>query len=452
MVNIREQPLPWIRRETGGRDLLRVRTPVEPKPARRQRFQEPAPSELAARFDLLEQAAVFYMLPERVLRALARRMRPLTAHAGDVIVRQGEQGSALFFVQHGHCQVRLEGPGHAVAVATLGRADFFGWPAVMDQPAAETVVALDDCELLVLDATAALNVLGAEPGAVQELDSLNGQRAAGYAGIAAQLGWGRPAAESVTVAVYSPKGGSGRTTLALNVAGALARRHPGDVLLLDISFPFTQAALLAGLAPVSSLAKVADAPPQMAEELLLSAVLFHPASLMVLPGCIRPEEADLVTPEVIGRAMEVLKRTFRYVIVDLGVAMDDLTLAVLDQAQHVLLVTPPELAALKAARDAHDILTGVLGYAGENISVVLNSRMPRSSIRREAVERRLSSQIAVEVGYDGSRPDDAALEGAILSLGDRPSEIAKGSRAIADLLESKAGGGDRAGRRSGAQS
>lgn len=433
MVSVSERSLPWSRPERVG-----PHTASESKPAKRQRFHEPPPSELAERYRLLEQAAVFYTLPERLLRAVARRMRVLTVERGEVVVRQGEPTSAVFFIVEGHCQVRLErGPGRAVAVAMLGRADFFGWSWLKDAPAAETVIALDRCRLLVLDSTAAQAVLAPESDALQRLEALADQQAAGYAGIAGQLGWGRPGGHGMTVAVYSPKGGCGRTTLALNVAGALAKRHPGDVLLLDLSFPFTQAALLAGLTPVSSLAKVADSPEELTEELLLSAVLFHPASLMILPGCIRPEEADLVTPELVARALDILTRTFRYVVVDVVPAINDIALAVLDQTQHVLLVTPPELAALKATQDAHKILTGVLGFAPQSISLVMNSRTPKSPIKRDVVERRLGSGVDVEIGYDGSRADEAALEGSILALIDRPSEIARAARAIADLLEAK---------------
>lgn len=438
MVNASPRPLPWSAQteiEAAG-SVRRRPVTAESKPVRRERFSEPLPSELAERHALLEQTAIFYTLPDRMLRALARRMRRLDVPAGTVVIRQGEMSDALYFIKEGHCQVRLErGQGHAVAVALLGTADFFGWWWLSGDPAAATVVSLEPTQLLVLDATAAQSVLSADPEVVDRLITTGAQQDAGYAGIARQLGWGRRGVESVVVGVYSPKGGSGRTTLALNVAGALARRHPGEVLLLDFSFPFTQAALLANLTPVSSLARLADAPASLTEELLLSAVLFHPASLMILPGCVRPEEADLVTPALVARALEILARTFRYIVVDLPVALGDVTLAVLDDAQHVLLVTSPELTAVKASRDAYGILTHVLGFATDSVSVVLNSRTPKSSIKRDAVERRLAADVAFEVGYDGSRPDEAALEGVILSLQDRSGEIARASHRIADRIE-----------------
>jgi MinD-like ATPase involved in chromosome partitioning or flagellar assembly len=424
--------------EPGAQRLEVVREePAVTRAGRRRRIPEPASSEVAERFALLEQSPIFYTLPDPTLRALARRMRPISLAAGEIAIQQGEDASSILFIQSGHCQVRLEGPEpHSVAVALLSTADFFGELAVLDEvPAQHTVVALDDCQLLAIDRTGLYAVFGHDAAVLSQLADLGAQRATGYAGIAAQLGWSRTVGSCQVTAFYSPKGGSGRTTLALNVAGALAQRHPGQVLLLDLSFPFTQAALLANLVPVSSLAKLADAAPEVADELLLSAVLFHPGNLMVLLGCIRPEEADLITPDVINRTMEILRRTFRYVVVDLGVAMTDVGLAVFDDADRVLLVVPPELAAVKAAQDSRAIFTRVLGFSPDQIDVILNVRSPRTAISKNAVERRMGAQIAVEVGYDGSKPEEAALSGQILSLSDKASEVSRGAARIADLLE-----------------
>lgn len=418
------------------------------QPSRRRRFTEAPASELARRYALLERAAVFYALPEKPLRALARRMRNLEVRAGDVVVQEGDSSTAIFFIESGRCQLRLESsPRNRLAVALLSVGDFFGeLSCLTDETAGETAVALDDCRLLVLDRTALYSVLSTHQEHLGDLLTLGRQRAAGHRSIATQLGAGRSAMPSRLTAIYSPKGGSGRTTLALNVAGALARTQPGEVVVLDLSLPFAQAALMANLVPVSSLARAAAAPAEMVEEILLSAALFHPASVMILPGCIRPEEADLVTADLVVQALEILRRHFRHVVVDLGVAMTEPMLAVFDQADHVLLVVPPELAAVKGASDAYAILTGVLGLARERITVVSNARTPRPTIGREALERRLGVPVAVAIGYDSDRPDRAILGGSLLALSDPGSEIARAARSIAESLDGgeAAGGGDEA--------
>ncbi len=205
------------------------------------------------------------------------------------------------------------------------------------------------------------------------------------------------------------------------------------MLLLDLDFPYTHSALLAGLVPTSCLARTASSPPEAFEEVLLSAVLYHSGGPMILPGALKPEEADEVTPELITRAIGVLRRTFRFIVVDLGVTITDATLALFDLTQHVVLIAAPELSAVKSAADAIDILFQ-LGTPRDALTVVLNNRSQKAAVSRAAVVRMLSRDVDIEVGFDGPKADLAAIRGEILSLTSPRSEIARGADALAGLL------------------
>jgi pilus assembly protein CpaE len=187
---------------------------------------------------------------------------------------------------------------------------------------------------------------------------------------------------------------------------------------------------------------MASTPPETFEESLLSTILYHAGGPMILPGALRPEESDGVTPDLIARAISVLRKTFRYVVVDLGIAIDDSTLAVLDLTQHVIVVTAPELSAVKSAADAIDILRK-LGTPDDRLTVVLNNRSAKAAVMKAAVERTLKRSVDVEVAFDGAKPDEAALTGTILSLTDPRSEITRGAHALANILERKHGNGTR---------
>jgi MinD-like ATPase involved in chromosome partitioning or flagellar assembly len=156
---------------------------------------------------------------------------------------------------------------------------------------------------------------------------------------------------------------------------------------------------------------------------------------MSLPGALTPEEADLVTPELLARTISVLRRSFRYVIVDLGVALSESVLAIVDHVQHVVLVVTPEISAVKASADALEILV-TLGVPPDEMSVLLNHRSAKPAVLRASLERMLGRPVDVEMLFDGSRPDDAALHGNILSLTDPKSEVTKGVEALARRLES----------------
>jgi Flp pilus assembly CpaE family ATPase len=340
-------------------------------------------------------------------------------------------------VAEGRCQLTIErAAGHRVAVAVLAEGDFFGEAACLLSERHQTsAVALADTTLLALDRTSLFAVISPSSPEFEQLARLAHQRKAAFAETSVQAGWSVMLGEAPVVAVYSPKGGSGGTTVALNLVGALSRRYPGQVLLLDLDLPYNHAALLANLVPTTCLARTAHSPPEAFEEVLLSAVLYHSGGPMILPGALKPEEADLVTPDLLARALAVLRRSFRYVVVDLGVALSDSVLAVIDHVEHVVLVVTPDISAVKASADALEILI-TLGLSPDRVTVLLNRRSPKPAVLRETVERTLKKEVDLEILFDGGRPDQAALKGNILSLTDPRSEVTKGAEALASRLES----------------
>src|SRR5438094_3288501 len=407
-----------------------------------RRPDRPWPSfhDMVSRLSTLESAAVFFSLPEAMLRALARRLRRIKVSAGDMIVFQGEPGYTIFIIERGRCRMVVEKPPSIVTVALLSEGDFFGEGAtLLNRPQQASVYAQTDCYLLALDRQALHTTMaGREHPALDELRQVVDHRFNLFADISVQATWGQLLEEATVVGVYSPKGGSGGTCISLNLVGALARRYPGEVLLLDLDFPYSHSALLAGLVPTSCLARMSSLPQESFEEVLLSAILYHPGGPMILPGALRPEEADEVTPELITRAISVLRKSFTYIVVDLGVTITDATLALFDLTQHVVVVAAPELSSVKSAADAMDIL-GQLGTPHDRLSLVLNNRSFKPAVTRSAVERTLKREVDIEIEFDGARPEQAAVDGAILSITNPRSEIAKGCEALSVLLDSKPG-------------
>src|SRR5437762_700556 len=411
----------------------------EPAPKRAER---PSPSfnDMVSRLAALEQAPIFFSLPDAQLRALARRLRRVKIAAGELIASQGEPGDTIFFIERGRCRVVIEKRPSVVTVALLSEGDFFGESATLrNRPQQASIYAQTECHLLALDRQSLhLVMAGREWETLDELRRFADQRFTLFADTSVQAGWGLLLDEASVIGVYSPKGGSGGTCLSLNLVGALARRYPGEVLLLDLDFPYSHSALLAGLIPTTCLARTASLPEGSFDDVLLSAVLYHAGGPMILPGALRPEEADEVTPELITRAIAVLRKSFTYIVVDLGVTITDATLALFDLTQHVVVVAAPELSSVKSAADAMDIL-GQLGTPHDRLSLVLNNRSFKPAVTRSAVERTLKREVDIEIEFDGARPEQAAVDGAILSITNPRSEIAKGCEALAALLDSKHG-------------
>lgn len=396
-------------------------------------YPRPSLSEWNRRIELLEKAPVFFTLPPPVLRAVARRLRPVSVRAGDVIVSQGEVIDSLLFVESGRATLRVEQtPGRFVTVASLGPGEMFGEAGLGGEPSPASMVATEDSRLLALDRQSVNRMLERDPDVVAGLHRLADQRRRTFPVLVAASSDDSQAAD--VIAIYSAKGGSGRTTIALNLAAALARRHPGQVLLVDLALPFNHVALLANLVPSGSLARLADTSSELLGDALLGAVIYHANGMLVLPGTLRAEESDQLKPQHVQEALEMLRPAFRYIILDLGTALDDVTLAALEAARRMVLVVTPELTTLQGASELMEILEVALGVAPEALTVVLNHRSPRSAVSRDAVERALGRPVDVEIRHDGVKGEEAALRG-VLSHEDPKSELAVGARAIAEVIE-----------------
>jgi MinD-like ATPase involved in chromosome partitioning or flagellar assembly len=412
--------------------------PAQARPAPRRAAAAVSPSEILDRLGTLERSALFFTLEASTLRLLARRARSVVVAPGTVVVAQGETGDTMFLIEGGHCLIRRDSsPGHSVVVAVLGPGDIFGEDAfVFGEGSRVSAVASDEVRLLAIDRSTLHAALPADVPFLHDLARFAEHRRATFADMSVQAEWDLLTGGATVISVYSPKGGTGRTTIALNLVARLASQRPREVVLVDLAFPYPHAALMANLVPNSCLARLRETPPDLFEDSLLSSVLYHPSGLMVLPGALQPEEADLVTGELVGRAIEALRRTFRYVVVDLGVAMTDVTLAALDQSQHVLLVVTPEITAVKSAADASAILS-LLGILTERVSLVLNHRTAVAALSRNAVERGVGRAVTHEIPFDGARPAKAAIHGSILAVDNPKSELTRAVESIATRIEAR---------------
>ncbi|MEP7105307.1 MAG: PAS domain-containing protein [Chloroflexota bacterium] len=178
--------------------------------------------------------------------------------------------------------------------------------------------------------------------------------------------------------------------------------------------------------------------------LLRSAIVRHPSGFMVLSSALRPEEADLITPDLVVRTLQVLGGMFTNVVFDLGVGLSDSVLSVLEMSHHVVTVSTPELTAMKDMAQFLDILADVLRLPAGRIHVVVNNPLPRSAMGLADVERILGRAVAVEFPHEGLKPEKAALAGRILALQEPNGPTARSAGALVGRMVRQVGPADRA--------
>jgi len=392
------------------------------------------PKGVAARVALLDRVALFLDYPPSALRALSKKAEAVAVSSGTAVLTQGAPNDFFFVIQKGSFEVTRKGTfGDRFTLARLGEAEFFGAISTQTrEPAAATVTALENSLLVRIAREDLLAELAPGSEAIAQLESVVKQR---QQILDRNLTRTKQAAGSAqVVAMYSPKGGVGKTTLALNLAASLARKRRGQVLLVDFSLPYNHAAVLAHLVPSTSLARLADMSADF-EDRVRSAMLPHAAGFLLLPTVLSPEEADLITPALVSRTLTTLSSQFAFIVVDLGVALSEVALSVLENSQAVFVVATAELLIVKDLINVYTILREVLGLADGQIHLVVNHRSADVTVAGRELGRFLGVGIAVEIRHDGLRPEEAAIRGEILAVSAVNSPIGKAADELARLID-----------------
>jgi pilus assembly protein CpaE len=220
---------------------------------------------------------------------------------------------------------------------------------------------------------------------------------------------GVPSADHPTgtvVTVFSPKGGTGKTVLATNIAVA-AQRSGTPTILVDLDLQFGDAALALSVPPRATIADLAGSSGAIDVEKLNAFVGTDPrSSLTLLAAPKRPEEAQLVGQAELGAALDAARRAYKGVVVDTGPLFDAAMLAALDRSDRLLLVCNPEVTSLKNARIGLETIER-LGFPRERVALVANRIGAAGGVTRDEIEEALECEIEFEL------PDDPAVPEAI---------------------------------------
>ncbi len=211
---------------------------------------------------------------------------------------------------------------------------------------------------------------------------------------------GSAAAPNRMVACFSPKGGVGTTTIAVNVAMAAAARRPDRTLLVDLDLQWGQVATHLNLTPRQTIADLArDEPAQREPEFIRTYATRHDAGLWVLAAPPRPDMAESILPDHVEQILRTSLDAFDLVVVDAGSILDERSLTAFERADNVVLTVYPEIAALKAVASLLEYLAET-GSVSAKTSFVLNQMFAKELVKRGQVESSLGVKVTAELPYD----------------------------------------------------
>ncbi|MGH2455129.1 MAG: AAA family ATPase [Candidatus Limnocylindria bacterium] len=258
-----------------------------------------------------------------------------------------------------------------------------------------------------------------------------------------------PAGEIVTF--FSPKGGVGTTTLAVNtailLAGGIAQAHgsardappvpaaPGSrVLLVDLDLQFGQVATHLNLTPRFDIGGLAGDEPALADvELAASYLTAHASGVQVLAAPTHPDADFRVAAEQIDRVIALLRPRFDHIVVDCGSRLDPRTLSLLEQATIHVFVIFPEIGALRAT-------SLLLGFLAETVTLrarthfVVNHIFPKELLKTRDIENLLRSKPAAEIPYTEVEMIRAVNEGVPVVSSHPGSPVALALQKVAQAV------------------
>ncbi|MEO7295793.1 MAG: hypothetical protein ABIZ57_06595 [Candidatus Limnocylindria bacterium] len=251
------------------------------------------------------------------------------------------------------------------------------------------------------------------------------------------------------VAFFSPKGGVGTTTLAVNTAVLLAGAGgitpgpsraadsgfpPSRVLLVDLDLQFGQVATHLNLTPRYDIGGLASDEQALADpELARMYLTTHSSGLVVLAAPTRPEADFRVTLDHLQRIFELMRPSFDHIIVDLGSRLDPRAVWLLEQADAHVFVLFPEIAALRAMSMLMTFLAETTPLQAR-AAIVVNHVFPKELLKTRDVENLLRTRPAAEIPYTEVEMIRSVNEGVPLVIGRPASPATAALRRVAQAV------------------
>jgi pilus assembly protein CpaE len=220
------------------------------------------------------------------------------------------------------------------------------------------------------------------------------------------------ATEGSVITVFPAKGGVGATTIATNLAGALQRQGL-RVCLVDLDLHLGDVTSFMDIASTYTISEILSNLSRLDRDLLETSITKHSSGVAVLAQNDRMEDSEQIAAADVGKLLGVLRKHYDRVIVDGVRGFDEMSLAVLDASQMVLMVLTQDVPAVRNGQRCLELF-GRLGYDQHKIKLILNRYLKASKITLEVVAETLKIQVAHTISNDFVSIIDAINRGVLL--------------------------------------
>jgi len=238
------------------------------------------------------------------------------------------------------------------------------------------------------------------------------------------------------ITVYSPKGGVGRTTVAVNLAIAL---HNDDTraVIVDGNLQFGDVAVFLNEQGKNSIVDLAPRVDELDPDIVDGIMVRHAASgIHVLAAPTRPEQAESVTGEQFSKLLNYLRQMYAYIVVDTPSFLGDVSLSAIDSSDVIVLLTTQDIPAIKNARLFLDVLNS-LGIQRDRVLFAMNRYDKRIAITPEKVGENLKQPIVAVIPLDERTVIPAVNRGVPFMVDNKSQPVSRSILALAESVRSQ---------------
>jgi len=237
-------------------------------------------------------------------------------------------------------------------------------------------------------------------------------------------------ASAPLVCILGPKGGTGKTVIATNLAVALAE-HKERVILVDLDLQFGDLGLALGLSPEKTMYDLVKAGGTLDSDKLEGFLLMHSSGARVLMAPTRPDQATVITVEFLRELYTVLRTMCDVVIVDTPPGFTPEVIASIDMSTHVAMVGMLDTLSLKNTKLGLETLD-LMGYSPDAVTLILNRADSRVGITNDDVSAIIGRVPQIKIPSDRAVPR-SINEGQPIVLSQPRTDAASAFRDLADI-------------------
>lgn len=230
--------------------------------------------------------------------------------------------------------------------------------------------------------------------------------------------------EGQIIAVFSPKGGVGTSSIAANLAVAIRQQTNKKVVLVDGNMVFGDQSVILNLRSDKTILDLATRIDGLDRDLLNDVLATHTSQVKVLLAPPDPQSGEVVTSDHFRAILEQMRREFDYVIVDTPASFQDRSLLLLDMANRIVTLMTLEMHCIRNITQFLEV-TNLLEYPQEKIVLVLNKATNRTGMRAEDVEKTIRRKMVIQIGDDAQEMTVSINQGVPLVIRKPTHQIAR---------------------------